>query len=141
MESHCVDHGSMKKLSFGVLTFLFVWTGVVRAAEYDATQSGVFDSSLATSVVLTPQGVQRQGSAQPRAALMNNEEADASTWWTPGRSWLLWLATGIACNAMQSGCARLTQPSTPLTPPGGEAWRLKGCTAPNTCPAWMYPPP
>jgi hypothetical protein len=129
----------MKKLSFGVLTLLFVWTGAVRAAEYDSTQSGVLDSSLVTSVVLTPQGVQRQGSAKPRAALMN-EGADAPTWLS-WRTWLLGLATAIACNAMQSGCARMTQSPTPLTPPGGEAWRLKGCTAPNTCPARMYPPP
>jgi hypothetical protein len=139
MKAHCIDRGSMKKLSFGLLALLLMWTAAVRAAESDSAKSDVFDSSRTTSEVLTSQGVQRQARAIPQAALMN-QEADAPTR-TPGRSWLLGLATMIACNAMQSGCARMTQPPTPLTPPGGEAWRLNGCTAPNTCPAWMYPPP
>jgi len=140
----------MRRAIDWLLVFSFALTSAVGASEVLRVSPEVSASDASTSVVLTPAGVQRQVSAMravSATAIVRqngtertvNQVSDAPTWST-GQTWLLGLATMIACNAWDSVCSSLRS-STPLTPPGWEAWRREGCTAPNTCPAWMYPPP
>jgi hypothetical protein len=131
----------MKQILASFLATSLMAAVAVSAAEGGASEVRAVDRSISAAVVLTPQGVERQARAVPgpSPAIPNKTEVGAPTW-SSGQTWLLGIATIVACNAFFSHCAGLSPP-TPLTPPGGESWRIKGCKSENTCPAWMYPPP
>ena len=132
----------MKRILASLLAKALMAAVAVGAAEGGASEVRAVDRSISASVVLTPQGVERQARAVPGPSLAIPNKADVveGPTWSSGQTWLLGIATIVACNAFSTHCAGLSPP-TPLTPPGGESWRIKGCKSENTCPAWMYPPP
>jgi len=131
----------MKQVLAALLATSLMATVAARAAEGGTSDLRAVDPSISASVVLTSQGVERQARVvrgeSPAGPV--KKEVEAPTW-SSGQTWLLGIATTIACNAFLSHCARLSPP-TPLTPPGSESWRIEGCKSENACPAWMYPPP
>jgi hypothetical protein len=135
-------NASMKRHVAVLLIATFGATGAVRASDGVAPDSRAGSVIGTPSLVLTDQGRERHiGAASPEPAVAPIKWDFQQPTLPSGQHWLFGLATMIACNALQSGCARMPPAPTPLTPPGGESWRLNGCTSPNTCPAWMYPPP
>lgn len=131
----------MKRILASLLANALMAAVAVNAAEGGAPEAREVDRSISASVVLTPQGVERHARAVPGPSLAIPNKADVEgPTWSSGQIWLLGIATIVACNAFSSHCAGLSTP-TPLTPPGGESWRIMGCKSENTCPAWMYPPP
>lgn len=86
------------------------------------------------SLVLTRQGAERLA-APRRSEDMQQFAFDLEVpAWSRGKAWALYYATLIACGAMGSACASLTEASTTSpTPPGREPWRLIGCKTPPDC--------
>lgn len=86
------------------------------------------------SLVLTRQGAERLA-APRRSEDMQQFAFDLEVPpWSRGKAWALYYATLIACGAMGSACASVTEASTTSpTPPGGEPWRLIGCKTPPDC--------
>jgi hypothetical protein len=88
----------------------------------------------ATSLVLTRQGAERL--AAPR----RSEDIQTFAFdlevpaWSRSKAWAFYYATLVACGAMGSACASVTEVSTTSpTPPGREPWRLTGCKTPPDC--------
>jgi hypothetical protein len=132
----------MKLLIIALLAVSLSTAATGRAAELGFGEVGVVDTSGVVSSVLTVQGRTRQASVTGPASpvVPAHQELDVPAW-SRGRVWLHGISMTIACNALGTVCGSVEAPPPSPTPPGGEFWRLKGCTAPNTCPAWMYPPP
>lgn len=86
------------------------------------------------SLVLTRQGAERLA-APRRSEDMQQFDFDLEVpAWSRGKAWALYYATLIACGAMGSACASVTEASTTSpTPPGREPWRLIGCKTPPDC--------
>lgn len=128
----------MKAVVAGLLAVCAVACNLTFADEIEwKTPLRAFDRE-SPSLVLTPQGVQRQEvpfrSQVPILPSFELEQAQ----WSRARINALYLATTYLCAAMGSNCTPMPPAPAPLTPPGGETWRLVGCKSPNTCPGlWM----
>jgi len=91
-----------------------------------------------SSLVLTPQGVQRQEAPFRSEVQSSFSFEPEQPLWSRARLNALYLATTFLCAAMGSNCGPMPPTPAPLTPPGGETWRLVGCKSPNTCQRlWM----